>query len=84
MIHCTLGINSWYLGISSDAAVQGGIVTSDGIGVNQRLSKHGGLCEIEVFVHRIFIDLTLKMSIKRCLRIEVGLRVYYFFSILYS
>ena len=55
---------NWYLRISSHTAVQGSIVTSYSIGVDQWLSKHRCLCEIEVFIHWIFVDFALKTSIK--------------------
>ena len=55
---------NWYLRISSHTAVQRSIVTSYSIGVDQWLSKHRCLCEIEVFIHWIFVDFALKTSIK--------------------
>lgn len=71
---CFLKNKTWYLRISSHTAVQSGIVPSYSVGVNQRLSKHGRLCEIKVFIHWIFIDFTLKTSIRN---IQIGLRIYY-------
>lgn len=62
---------TWYLRVPSHAAVQSGIVTSDSVGVDQRLSIHGRLCEVEVFIHWIFVDFTLKTSIRS---IQIGLR----------
>lgn len=69
----------WYLRISSHTAVQGGIVTSHSVGVNQRLSEHGCLCEIEIFIHWIFVDFTLETSIRNT---QIGLRIYYSWHIL--
>lgn len=53
-----------YLGVATDTAVQGGVVTSHSKGVHQGLSEQRPLAEVKVIVHWVFVDFTYEAKIK--------------------
>lgn len=53
-----------YLGVAPDAAVQGGIITSDSKCVHQGLSEQRPLAEVKVVVNWVFVDFTYKGKMK--------------------
>lgn len=53
-----------YLGVATDAAVQGGIVASYSKCVHQGLSEQWPLTEVKVIVDWVFVDFTYEGKIK--------------------
>lgn len=53
-----------YLGVATDAAVEGGVVTSHSKRVHQGLCEQRPLAEVKVIVNWVFVDFTYEGKIK--------------------